>query len=184
MNETKLELRQPFTSTLSQLSLHTLSQRPQRGQVSSQQVNCSNPLITLNSWANIMHIMHPYGPCTSLIPPIHGLSCIALLTFVLIEFFMFYTVYADPSVMEKHGPRQRVHYPEQAVAEYLQQGAGLRSVLNATGWWRLIFNLIVVHLENHNSRHFKSISVGLLLTHNTLVSLNTSPLVSDGSVVS
>lgn len=59
---------------------------------------------------------------------------------------MFYTVNADPSVMEKHGPRQRVRNPEQAVAEQLQQGAGLRSVLNATGWWSFIFNLIVVHL--------------------------------------
>lgn len=36
--------------------------------------------------------------------------------------------------MDKHCPRQRVHYPKQAVAEYVQQGAGLRSVPNATGW--------------------------------------------------
>lgn len=42
MNETKLELRQPFTSTLSQLFVHTLSQQPQKGQFSSQQVGCIN----------------------------------------------------------------------------------------------------------------------------------------------
>lgn len=42
MNETKLELRQPFTSTLSQLSLHKLSQQPQKGQFSSQQVGYNN----------------------------------------------------------------------------------------------------------------------------------------------
>lgn len=91
--------------------------------------------------------MHSYGPCASLIPAIRGLIYIALLTALLIEFFlMFYTVHADPSVMEKHGPRQRVRNPEQTVAEQLQQGAGLRSVLHATGWWSLIFNRTVVHL--------------------------------------
>lgn len=42
MNETKLELRQPFTPTLNQLSLHTLSQQPQKGQFSSQQVGHHN----------------------------------------------------------------------------------------------------------------------------------------------
>ncbi|XP_056913419.1 uncharacterized protein LOC130539234 isoform X1 [Takifugu flavidus] len=60
MNETKLELRQPFTSTLSQLSLHTLSQRPQRGHFSSQQTHLSwkntvlvNVSVTLNKqWQN------------------------------------------------------------------------------------------------------------------------------------
>lgn len=61
-------------------------------------------------------------------------------------FLMFYTVHADPSVVEKHGPRQRVRNPEQTVAEQLQQGAGLRSVLNATGWWSLIFNLTAARL--------------------------------------
>lgn len=91
--------------------------------------------------------MLSYGPCTSLIPTIHGSIYIALLTFVLLDFFfMFYTVHADPSVVEKHGPRQRVRNPEQTVAEQLQQGAGLRSVLNATGWWSLIFNLTAARL--------------------------------------
>lgn len=42
MNETKLELKQPFSSTLSQMSLHTLSHSSQREQRSSQQVGCHN----------------------------------------------------------------------------------------------------------------------------------------------
>lgn len=61
-----------------------------------------------------------------------------LLTSVWLEFLkMLFTIHADPSVVEKHGPRQRVRDPEPTVAEQLQQGAGLRSVLNATGWWSL-----------------------------------------------
>lgn len=39
LNETKVELRQPFTSTLSQMSVHTLSQSSLREQHSSQQVH-------------------------------------------------------------------------------------------------------------------------------------------------
>ncbi|KAM7401003.1 hypothetical protein PAMA_005280 [Pampus argenteus] len=41
MNETKLELKQPFSSTLSQLSLHTLSYSSQREQRSSHQTHLS-----------------------------------------------------------------------------------------------------------------------------------------------
>lgn len=39
LNETKVELRQPFTSTLGQMSLHMLSQSSLREQHSSQQVH-------------------------------------------------------------------------------------------------------------------------------------------------
>lgn len=39
-NETKLELTQPFSSTLSQMSLHTLSHSSQREQRSSHHVCC------------------------------------------------------------------------------------------------------------------------------------------------
>ncbi|TKS80112.1 putative uncharacterized protein LOC400499 [Collichthys lucidus] len=41
MNETKLELKHPFSSTLSQMSLHTLSQTSQSEQRSSQQTHLS-----------------------------------------------------------------------------------------------------------------------------------------------
>nr|XP_019957160.1 PREDICTED: uncharacterized protein LOC109638563 [Paralichthys olivaceus] len=42
INETKLELKQPFSVTLSQLSLHTLSHGPQREQRSSHQMMVSS----------------------------------------------------------------------------------------------------------------------------------------------
>lgn len=43
LNETKVELRQPFTSTLGHMSFHTLSQISLREQLSSQQVHlCLN----------------------------------------------------------------------------------------------------------------------------------------------
>ncbi|XP_040911109.1 uncharacterized protein LOC121193056 [Toxotes jaculatrix] len=55
MNETKLELKQPFSSALSQLSLHTLSHSSQREQRSSHQTHLSwdsgvpvNVSVTLN----------------------------------------------------------------------------------------------------------------------------------------
>lgn len=64
--------------------------------------------------------------------------------------FMSRTGHADPPVVDKHGSSQRVLHPEQAVAEYFQQGAGLCSVLNATGWWSLTVLLIVVHLLNQH----------------------------------
>lgn len=41
--------------------------------------------------------------------------------------------FADPSVMEKRSPRQRLPQPEQTVAAQLQQGAGMCSVLDTTG---------------------------------------------------
>lgn len=40
LNETKLELKQPFSSTLSQMSLHSLSHRSQGEQRSNHQVDC------------------------------------------------------------------------------------------------------------------------------------------------
>lgn len=41
--------------------------------------------------------------------------------------------FADPSVMEKRSPGQRLPQLEQTVAEQLQQGAGMCSVLDTTG---------------------------------------------------
>ncbi|KAK2822136.1 hypothetical protein Q5P01_022201 [Channa striata] len=60
MNETKLELKQPFSSTLSRVTLHTLSHSSQREQNSSYQSSLSvdgtvpvNVLLTLNKqWQN------------------------------------------------------------------------------------------------------------------------------------
>ncbi|XP_068593999.1 uncharacterized protein [Cebidichthys violaceus] len=60
INETKLELKQPFSSTLSQMSLHTLSHSSQRERRSSHQTHLSwdsavpvNITVTLNKqWQN------------------------------------------------------------------------------------------------------------------------------------
>ncbi|XP_031710756.1 uncharacterized protein LOC116387634 isoform X2 [Anarrhichthys ocellatus] len=60
MNETKLELKQPFSSTLSQMSLHTLSHSSQRERRSSRHTHLSwdsavpvNITVTLNKqWQN------------------------------------------------------------------------------------------------------------------------------------
>ncbi|XP_026169161.1 uncharacterized protein LOC113134139 [Mastacembelus armatus] len=60
MNETKLELKQPFSTTLRQMSLHTLSHASQRQQRSSHQISLSwdstlpvNVSLTLNrQWQN------------------------------------------------------------------------------------------------------------------------------------
>lgn len=56
-------------------------------------------------------------------------------------------MHADPSVMEQHSPCQHLPQPEQTVAEQLQQGAGVCSVLSATGWRTLVKVLQVTGYE-------------------------------------
>lgn len=46
---------------------------------------------------------------------------------------MFLFLYADLSVMERRRAGQHLSQPKQAVAKQFQQGAGMRSVLSATG---------------------------------------------------
>lgn len=114
MNETKLELKQPFASTLGQLSLHTLSHLSMREQRSSQQVSCHNFWIFLS-------LSGKYFFGCSWVEIFFGGGDVYVFNF------------ADPSVMEKRSPGQRLPQLEQTVAEQLQQGAGMCSVLDTTG---------------------------------------------------
>lgn len=53
-------------------------------------------------------------------------------------------MHADPSVVgQRGGPRQYLRHPQQTVAEQLQQGAGMRSVL-LTGLWTLLSSKLLV----------------------------------------
>lgn len=49
--------------------------------------------------------------------------------------FIDFIVHADSSVMGQLSPCEHLPQPEQTVAEQLQQGAGMCSVLDTTGWW-------------------------------------------------
>lgn len=119
MNETKLELKQPFSSTLSQISLHRLSHSSLREQRSSQQVDC-----------------HRFTRCALTKLTIFP-SC-----FMDRDFF-----FPDPSVMEQCSPSQHLLQPEQTVAEQLQQGAGMCSVLSTTGLWSHMMHLSQPHTD-------------------------------------
>lgn len=118
MNETRVELKQPFSSTLSQISLHRLSHSSLREQRSSQQVGC-----------------HRLTPCFLIKLAIFP-SC-----------FMDRDFFPDPPLMEQRSPSQHLLQPEQTVAEQLQQGAGMCSVLRTTGWWSCMMQESQLHTD-------------------------------------
>ena len=91
-SETRLELKQPFTSTLSQLHLHTLSQSFAGEQRSSQQVHTSLNKDTLSHQRRHTHTYN------------HTFHCVC-------------PVYPDASLLGQWSAYERLPHPEQTVAE-------------------------------------------------------------------